>query len=255
MRRTFNSTGRKRIPQSMVAIRLVEHGGAQPRSFVAHFSDLSSLGLPSDAKLYIEPRAGTSSARFAFGTISNVTNPQDTRLTEIDEGAPILFRIKVVDESGDVGKILASLDGIAPRDSDDGDGRKPLLPVRHTDLGEELWQLEIGRDSGPHLLVNNRVPGLGDRIVSDVVLQGLVLPMVLRQVVRELLLTDEELEWSRDWKQYCDNLLGEEIDWELDVDERSDEFDELIRRVVRRFVDAKRYGSTARMLAGEFSDG
>jgi hypothetical protein len=239
----------------MVTVRLVEHGGAQPRSFVAHFSDLSPLELSGDAKLYIESRAGSSSARFDFGTVSNVVNPQDTKLTEIDEGAPVLFRVKVVDESGDIGKILASVDGIAPRDKDDGDGRKPLLPVRHTDLGEELWQLEIGRDSGPHLVVNNRVPGLGDRIVSDVVLQGLVLPIVLRLVVQKLLSADEDLEWCRDWKQYCVSLLGEEVDWELDADERSDEIEELTSRIARKFVDAKRYGSTARMLAGEYTDG
>jgi hypothetical protein len=255
MRRTFNSTGRKRFPQTLVNLRLVEHGGSEPRSFTAHFSDLSKLELPGDAKVYVEPYAGSSSARFDFGTVSRIRTPDDTRLTEIDEGAGVLFRVKIVDESGDIGKILSAANGIAARDQNNDGGRKPLLPIRHTDLGEELWQLEIGRDSGPHLLVNNRVPGLADLIVSNNINQGLVLPAAIRQVIRELLQSDEELEWIGDWKQYCETLVGESIDWDIDPELQDEEVDELVKRVTRKFVDSKRYGSNARQLMGEFSDG
>lgn len=255
MRRTFNSTGRKRIPQSLVTIRLIDHGAQQPRSFVARFSDLGQLALPPDAKIYVEPRAGSSSERFAFGTIAQTITPLDTRLAELDEGAPVLFRIKVVDESSDIGKILASTDGIAPRDRDDADGRKSLLPIRHTDLGEELWRLDVNRDSGPQLLVNNRVPGLGDRVVSDVSIQGMVLPAVIQSVFREIFEVDDELDWVKDWKRYACDLLGEEIDWEIDPEEQEDDAEALVGRIGKRFVEAKRYASLLRAMQGEYADG
>jgi hypothetical protein len=254
MKRTINSTGRRRLPQNLVTVRLNEPAGGLPRSFTAQFSGLAEAGLPADARIYGEPYVASSSARFTFGTVAAVTTPADTQLTELDEGAAVLFRVKVVDETGDVGKILASAEGIAPRGREDSDGRKPLLPIRHTDLGEELWQLQIDRDRGPELCVSNRVPGLADRVRSEPLVQGLVLPVVLRQIVSAIQDADDDAEWALDWKAFCGRLAGEEIDWEMDSEEDDQAIQDLIRRIARRFVEGQRYTSRARASLGVQAD-
>lgn len=255
MKRTINSTGRKRLPQSAMTVKLVERAGNLPRSFVAHFGDLASHGIPPNARIFVEPYVASSSARFDFGTVSAPMSPSDTQLAELDEGAPVLFRVKIIDESNDIGKILASADGIVPRGPEDTEGRKSLLPIRHTNLGEELWQLVVTRDNGPQLWVNNRVPGLVDRIVSDPLAQGLVLPAAIREVIRAVLDADDDQDWVSDWKEYCDEVAGEEIDWDLDEEEHADEIENLVTRILRRFVDARRYASKIRAAMGEYSDG
>lgn len=254
MKRTINSTGRRRFAQYLVSVRLNEPAGGLPRSFTVHFGDLTAAGFPPDARIYVEPYVASSSERFSFGTVAGVTAPADTELSELDEGGAVLFRVKLVDETADVGKILASADGVAPRGKDSPDGRKSLLPIRHTNLGEELWQLQVDRDRGPELCVNNRVPGLADQVTADPLIQGLVLPGVLRRIVQAVLDSDDEAEWVEDWKVFCTRLIGEDIDWDMDSEENEQEIDELVRRVGQRFVEAQRYTTRVRTARGAHSD-
>src|SRR5580658_6391981 len=177
MKRTINSTGRKKLPQDAVAIRMREPAEGGARSFTAHFPGLESLNLPGDARIYVEPYVAQSSMRFAFGTVGLPESPTDTLIREVDEGR-VLFRVKIVDEAGGTGKILASVNELSPRGQEDDNSRKSLLPIRQTDLGEELWQLDIRRDKGPELCVTNRVPGLADRVPTDPLVQGMILPCV-----------------------------------------------------------------------------
>ena len=55
---------------------------------------------------------------------------------------PALFRVKVVDESGEHGQILAEVDGLSPLNGDEAAAnRLSLLPVETADLGHAVWSL------------------------------------------------------------------------------------------------------------------
>jgi hypothetical protein len=110
-------------------------------------------------------------------------------------------------------------------------------------LGEELWRVQILRDSGPELQVNNRIAGLPDRVKSDVFLQGLVLPGVLRQIVAELCGEDDETDWITDWRGFIENLNGEAVNWERDEQDDRESVTELVERIVRKFVTSQRFVS------------
>jgi len=211
----INSTGRKRIQREHVQIRLNDAGGGRPPTFTATIQLPPELKLDPSAKVYVEPYVKSSSMRFDFGTVGQITPPANCQLSDIDAGATVLFRVKVVDETDEVGRILASANGIRAEDDADGDDRRPLLPVRSANLGEEIWQLEIDNDAGPTLTVNNRVPDLVETLKRDLYLQGLIYPEVVRQLVRKVFHPDNEYgdedEWVMDWKSWFELQLGREI--------------------------------------------
>jgi hypothetical protein len=215
MSRRFNYTGRKRLTRDHFRIRLIEAERGPP-SFSADVMIPQGIKLDPFARIYIEAYVGTSSMRFDFGTIAAVSAPPECVLTDVDANTPVLFRVRVVDEQGSVGRILASANGIRPEGDAAGKNRKSLLPLRGIDLGEEIWKLQLDKDAGPTLAVNNRIPGLADRMPSDPILMGAVYPEVVRQIAQQIFSPeggiDEEAEWARDWRNWMAQLLNREID-------------------------------------------
>jgi len=253
MKRTINSTGRKKLPQDGLVIRLNEPVDGTPRTFTAHFPGVAKLGLPPEARIYVEPYVAQSSMRFPFGSVAVPLSPEDTTLRELDDG-PVLFRVKIVDEAGGSGRILAAANEVSSRGREDDESRKSLLPIRRTDLGEELWTLRILRDQGPELCVNNRVPGLADRVPVDPLLQGLILPVVLRQIVPAILETDDGAPWQDDWKAWASRLVGEPLEWDIDAEDE-DAVAEIVDRLLPAFLDRQRYATRVKELQEESRNG
>lgn len=235
----INSTGRKRILREHIRIQLKEAAAGQAPTFTADIQLPENLELDPSAKVYVEPYVKTSSMRFDFGTVGEISPPPHCVLSEIDIGAAVLFRVKIVDETNEVGRILASANGIRPEEDIDGDDRRPLLPLRSADLGEEIWKLDIDRDAGPALVVNNRVPDLLETVKRDVGLQGVIYPEVVRRLVHEIcrplnLYTEDE-DWVKDWRAWFQIQLGREIEQELDGSEDVDYLaDEIASAFARR---------------------
>jgi len=242
----INSTGRKRIHREHVRIRLNETGAGQPPSFTADIQLPTDLKLDPSARIYVEPYVKSSSMRFDFGTVGQMTPPSNCVLVDIDAGATVLFRVKIVDETDEIGRILASANGIRPEDDADGDDRRPLLPVRSANLGEEIWGLEIDRDAGPTLVVNSRVPNLIETLKHEVYLQGVIYPEVVRRLVREVFRTDngyeDDEDWVMDWKVWFAMQLGREIaEGETDDNEATEL---LADDVAASFASKNRFAST-----------
>lgn len=241
----INSTGRKRIHREYIRIRLSGTGGSQPPTFTADIQLPAELRLDSAAKIYVEPYVKSSSMRFDFGTVGCVTPPTSCLLSDIDVGGAVLFRVKVVDETDEVGRILASANGIRPEDDADGDDRRPLLPVRSINLGEEIWRLEIDKDAGPTLVVSNRVPDLIETLKRDVFLQGVIYPEVVRRLIHEIYRPGggfgEDEEWVIDWRAWFEAQLGREI-----ADDEADDIEAvtlLANDVVASFAGQNRFAS------------
>ena len=245
MKRVFNSTGRVHITRDRYTIRLIDDQTAGPRRFQADLSGITSMGLNPAARVFVEPYVRQSSMRFDFGRIGAMVPPADTRLTEIDRGEAVQFRIKVVDSSDQPGRLLATADQIRPQSDADGEHAKSILAIDEVDLGEGIVRLEVGCNESPVLLLNRNVPGLRARLLKDPVLRGSIFESAVRQVFRTILVddVDESQEWVSDWRSFAEELLREQLP-ETPPDEP--EASELIQRVVDAFNARQQWASLAR---------
>lgn len=245
MKKRINSTGRKKLDSERIDIRINKVEEESNPTFSATL-DLSSIPeLNPNAKVYVEPYVRSSLMRFDFGTVGAPKSPVDTALTELDSSESFLFRVKVVDESGTVGRILAHANGIRPRDpNDDGTNRKSLLPLVTKDLGERIWSLGYHPDAGPVLQISSKVAGLSAKLKSDPLLQGAIYPMAFREVL--LRLTDEDgpdtdLEWFQNWSAFIKALTG----YDLVEDDIDDERESFIDDAVRAFTKVHSFATKA----------
>jgi hypothetical protein len=244
MNRRFNSTGRLRIPRDLVALRVVEDPAGGPAHFTADLSGLNGLGLNPAARVIVEPYHRQSSMRFDFGSLAAPSTPSDTRLSEIDRGESVQFRVKVVDPDGRPGRLLALAARVRPLDEDEAADRKSILPLESLDLGEAIWRVRVDEDESPVLQINSRVPDLRARLDDDPVLRGAVFPMAIREVLRVILHSDvdPDLEWVRDWREFAGALFGEALPGETLEPEAGYEITE---KVVEEFCIRERWASDA----------
>lgn len=207
MLRKFNYTGRRRIPRSRVDIRLKPTG--EFPSFDASL-DFSGLDLPEDAVVLIEAYDKSSYMRFDYGTVGSLHAPPSRVLNEVQSRDTIFFRVKVVDISTRHGRVLAVADRLPPaRLQEHASEKESLLGVRFSDLGEEIWHLDLTGDL-PTLELNKELGSLGLREMahsSDSFI-SLVLPAVVRQIFTQIVLLDGDDDfsgegWKRLWYQYA----------------------------------------------------
>jgi len=210
--RRLNFTGRRRIERSRVRVRLLPGEGG-PSSFHAAI-DLEGLGLPGEAAVYLEAYRGPRLQRFDWGTVARIQPAEQRDLVEMDPRAVPLFRLKVVDRTGALGRILASVDRVVPRRPEEG-GEEDLclLPVEFVDLGRRIWRLDLS-DDWPVLQVNEAVEAMREVARSDADFLGLVYPEVVERVLGEILLerdhddlADEE-DWPALWIRFVRSAGG-----------------------------------------------
>ncbi len=254
MKRRLNYTNRKSFSREQVAIHLRRAANEDIDRFSAQINIPEEWKLNPDAAVYVEAYVKSTSMRFPFGTVGQIQHPSDTVLADVDQGAP-LFRVKIVDESGEVGLLLASADEIRPREEhEDGEGKRAFFPLVQCDLGEVVWKVQITRSDAPRLLINNRIPSLRDELLNNSLLQGAILPVALQQVLSAIVKTEEfvECDWVEDWRRFVTDLGGEAL-FEEDDDSDPDQVDKLIDSCVQLFCDKKRFSTLAkeRMLGGD----
>jgi hypothetical protein len=214
MRSRINSTGRVKINPNSVAFLLDRLPGGE---WLFHAEiHLVDLGLPPESLVVVEAYRQSASEWFSFGTVAALGPQAPTALRELDpEG--IRFRVKVVEPV--TGRLLARVDNIDPAGES---GRTELLKVTVSDLGQEPWKTEISSHSGyPTLVLNSRIPNIGNRIKIDRTFQAMVLPSALRQVL--LLLSGEAAEieeepegddWQSKWLHYAESISKvDKPDW------------------------------------------
>lgn len=250
MKRRINSTGRHKLGVDCVAIRLNDASRpSDPRTFTATLSLPTFLSDKPGAAIYLEPYVRSSTMRFSWGTVGAMAPPVNTALSDLDPG-PVLFRVKVVDESPGAGRILAAADRIRPHeDIQDGDSRKSLLPLVQRDLGERIWELDNPNGARPVLVINNRVPAIRDRLMTDPILQGAIFPHAIKGVFETIFFddeVDEDTEWAKDWQKFGSELLGRELPADLNHDEDHEELERLVSELVEAFCSSRTFARKAR---------
>jgi len=211
MIRRFNYTDRVKIPRSRVDIRLLKDNDG--KYFKAKI-DLEGLGLPPEAKLYIEPNYKGVYQRFDFGTVASFKEPTDTRLNELPETELAYFDVSVVDESATVGLLLGKARGIPVSTDGIPNDRIPLLYVNPADLKNQFWKLSFDSsdDGRPVLEINNRIPELYQKAKSDINFISLVYPVAFRGVLIKMIeegsFDIDPEHWIAQWIKFIDAVLG-----------------------------------------------
>jgi hypothetical protein len=210
MLRTFNYTGRKRITGDDYVIALHSAEGGELEANVD--IEASTMGLPEHARIYVEAYYQTNWQRLDCGTVGVPTEIKNECLHEFDPGAPVRFRIRIIDESGHTGLVLASADGISPETDDNKKNTEPLLPVHFLNLGSEIWRVRWAGDNAV-LEINNGIPGHRHLAQRDPVFHAYVLPAVLREVLTRTIIDHNGVEAeegtpAQDWIQFGASLSG-----------------------------------------------
>ncbi|MBU2550905.1 MAG: hypothetical protein KKB20_21015 [Proteobacteria bacterium] len=211
MIRTFNYTGRKRIPRTRVVVRLQDGPGGPPR-FDASI-DLTGLGLPAEARVFVEAYRRYLFQRFDFGSVGRLVPPEDRNLIDMPPRSLVMFRAKVV-SLDEAGRILAAADRIIPRRSENEPTDKlSLLPVDFMDLGDLVWRLDLEGD-WPSLQLNNRLEGIRETARSDDYFLSLIYPEVVRQILNRILIVDDYTDpegdpddWQSQWLRFARGLM------------------------------------------------
>ena len=249
MKRRLNYTNRRNLTAEHVKIALENQPGNLALRFTASFSFPTAWKLNPEAKVYIEAYVASTSMRFPFGTVKEIAHPVDTTLRELDAGN-ILFRVKIVDESGEIGKLLASAEEIRPsgQEGEESEGVRSFFPLVMANLGQAIWKVEITKSDRPRLLLNNQIPGLRERLLGDPLIQGAILPFAMQYVLDKTLLSAEfdDADWAADWKEFVESLCGNVFpsdDEELDEDDVAP----IVETAVAAFIDAKRFAENAKI--------
>jgi hypothetical protein len=232
-----NSTGRRRISSDRIAIEV--HEGQAPRTFDATI-DLRDFEAPQEADVVLEATCAGSNTirRYSWGTVGQLAAPDDRTLRDL-HGENIFFSLKVIDRSERFGRILGLAENIRPlrAGSKTSTGRRGILPVEKADLGDELWRLDF-RSEDVFLLVNQKIPGLSERVRFDASIYTLIYPAIIREILQRALdeQTDDEEDserWPVLWLKYGRRLHPEGLQPPESEDE--DEREEWIAEVVSAF--------------------
>jgi hypothetical protein len=117
-------------------------------------------------------------------------------------------------------------------------GRRGILPIEKADLGHELWKLDF-RTEDVFLLVNEKIPGLSERVRFDATIYTLIYPAIIREILRRALdeQSDDEEDserWPALWLRFGRRLLLPEVR-EPPVSEDEEEREEWVADVVAAF--------------------
>jgi hypothetical protein len=212
MIRKLNFTGRKKIRRTRVRVDLLRDTDGR-RCFDIALS-LEGMALPAKAHVYVEAYHRTAYQRFDCGQVADLRIPEDRRLLRFSETRQPLFRVKVVDRSRGLGRILAAVDKVRAQSVDNlPSDAQSLLFVEYDDLGNAIWQLELEGD-WPVLRLNHNADDIGLVASSDRRFLPLVYPEVFRQILVRVLLIDDHSDpycdddWPSLWLQLACGLPG-----------------------------------------------
>lgn len=242
MKRHLNYTARQKIPAKNIKIDLHREDGSL-KSFDASVN-LSSLKLPFDAKVFIEVYYRTDRKRFDFGTVSNITKPESTDLTDMGNLENLNFRIKIVDQTTKYGLILAEADKIKPHsEGEDEDQIRSILATEfNCDLGHQIWRINYAADS-PIIEFNKNIPNIRSLAKTDPVFFFHVYPQVIREILYHLFIEESfdheaaEVEWHKNWLNFARTIYPESIPERLttSIPETSQDIVDWIDNVVNEF--------------------
>jgi len=244
----LNYTGRRRIRREDVTIQ-VTNGSASEPTFNSRLS-LGRYRLPATARVFVEAYRQTSWQRFDLGTVGEVRQPEDRRLSAFGSVEGVFFRVKIVEagEPGDDGRparILRHADRIRPRILDEAQS-KSLLPLDPGDFRDEAWRLEFDETGPPVLKVSRHLVRDWRSLPATREFVTLALPAIFRSILMRILLVDvytdlEDMsDWRTQWLRFAVGLPG--VNGPPPADDDTDQWiDEAVGSLSRHTRIAERF--------------
>ena len=243
MQTTLNYTNRKRIEKKGVLFSFTEDQAEIPEFNVLFNMDMNTY--PPDASVYVEAYYKETRQRFDFGKASNLTPPEDRRLTELDLSGSIQFRVLIVDDSGKNGLLLASGTKFNAKSDDDND-KSSILSVKSVPLGQIPWKMQMENGEPPILLLNNSIPNSIDKMRNDQVFQSLILPAAFREILTFFLWNeDNHSDQAKKWSAFT-NDFAEPKPTTQDPSELLAWVDDVVSEFAKRFDLSDRLANTLR---------
>lgn len=245
MKRRFNYTGREKLTKDAVKISINKANG-KPKSITAKLN-VNEIQYPGDIRVYLDAYHKTDRKRFDFGRIDHIVIPEDLTIDELAYTDNLMFRLMLIDESGEQGKIIAHADRIR---ADEESDKKSILPVRFDDLGHQIWKLEFtGEEGGPILCINSKIPALENMVKSDPIFFMYVFPAAIREILTHMIFIDTienpddpAVTWQADWLKFAKMILPHEPVPELDpnkIPEGKEDIVNWIDQVVEEFCNSR----------------
>lgn len=212
MIRRINYTDRQKIKLENIEINFIYHKD-KIKSFNADI-DLSDLKLHLNAKVYVDVYHKSEIKRFDFGTAENPVSGGDTDLEDFAYPDNMKFRILVVDDESDEGRILAYADKIRPQYEPE---KRSILPIVFEELGNMIWQIDYSDDEGgPVLKLNKSIPNIENTARRDTLFIMYVYPYVIREIFYNMIfitgissVTDPEANWVGNWLNFAMKTTGD----------------------------------------------
>ncbi len=248
MIRRFNYTQRQRLLHDHLLLSLFTDDASGFPAFKAAL-DISAYDFPTLARVYVEAYFKSSMMRFDYGTVSDVASRAgDVHLLDDLQGNNIYFRVKVVDETDDIGRLLAVADKVDPKtDAFHPVDKLPLLHVVFSsDLGRRIWRVDTAEAQVmPTLEVNDTlnldIP-VRELVRKDPMFVSLVFPAVIEQILTYIFFIAEDVDiqsdashdWRSAWVRYAMQQTRlytdiQQLD-DLDTPEKQDWIQETVQR-------------------------
>jgi len=234
--RKFNYTGRKRIRQRHVSIRLQGEPDVPP--IIDVDINLEAYEFPAEAHVVLEAQRKTRFMKENLGPIKSHIRRYHLPLPGFDDAMQLVLRIKVVNLT--TGKLL----GVANRLSlQNKDGRidknqASILPVASADLSGTgvLWRIDYS-GGGPVLQVEREL-GPHDTVTRTTFFKAFILPAAMKDILRYYLSHEvpEDLSDTEDfavrWIIFAEKIGAGPLD--SNEEDREEWIDRAVRNLARQ---------------------
>ena len=240
MIRRLNFTGRQRIKQEHIAIKLEHDASGSPAFSTA--LNLEAYELQQEADVFIEAYRHAVRRRFKLGTVADIRASQQPMcsLTGFRDPADVLFLLKVVAVGAQAGKLLAKADSLS---AGAGDGFKSsttnILTVCRMERGNQGWRVDFDTDR-PVLLVNS-----ADfvAVAKSHLFRLLVFPAAVRLILLRIgeppeSWKEDEDTWQGQWVRFATGLPG--VDEPPREEQGADAWAAWVDEVVEAFAEKHR---------------
>ncbi len=209
MRKRIRLTGRRQLPRSCVATKVIEVG--DKKLVALTIADHRTFDkLPETARIKLRLIENKVAETLEFGTLGDMKTT-----AELQNGwysAPSCQLRVVASDGKRRGILLGSTDEWTLRTGggDEGDtASEGILYFLTSDIGTRSWRLDIRENDYPIVYIDKRIPDSRTWVRNDPVFVSCVLPAIVREVFEDILVADTPPEqvWARDWLNWADTLM------------------------------------------------
>jgi len=250
MIRKFNYTNRKKVASD--SITFILNTDKKIKDFDVQIN-LQEYNFPDHAKIYVEAYYKTNYMRFAFGTVSKISPPSNTYLFDLINTDLIYFRVKVVDETSTIGRLIALASGLEPKNLEDNTkNRMSILKVNYdADLGQRLYHLELDDiEDLPILEINKKLDDGSVLVTSDIFIST-IYTSVIQEIATEIIndeanYNEDDDCWQGFWIKYFKKILGVNTNHPIKTDDeefKKEWIEDIIISFCNKYQVRKRFSS------------